>query len=201
MFTGIITHVGQVRAAWPAMAGRDARYEIVASLDMETLAIGASIACSGPCLTAVAKGPGWFAVEASAETLARTTMGAWLVGTAVNLERAMLAGAEFGGHFVTGHIDGVVTLLDRREENGSARMTFDLPSLLAPFVAEKGSIALDGVSLTVNEVARDHFGINAISHTLAATTLGSLKPSARLNVEVDVLARYVGRQLRLRGEH
>jgi riboflavin synthase len=195
MFTGIVTHIGRVRAVRPAAARRDARFEIEAPLDTASLAIGASIACSGPCLTVIEKGAGWFAVEASAETLARTTMGQWGTGTEVNLERAMAAGDEFGGHFVTGHIDAVVSLLGWREEGGSARLHVELPPALAPYVAEKGSIALDGVSLTVNDVAADRFAINAIRHTLSVTTLGHVRAGARLNVEVDLLARYVGRQL------
>jgi len=159
---------------------------------------GASIACSGPCLTVVEKGPGWFAVEASAETLARTTLSGWGAGTPVNLERSLAAGDEIGGHLVSGHVDAVVRVLARKEEGGSIRFEIELPPAQAPFVAAKGSVSLEGVSLTVNDVQRERFGINIIRHTAEQTTLGAMVAGGRLNMEVDMLARYVERQLTAR---
>jgi riboflavin synthase len=187
-----------VRDFRPAGAGRDARFEIETAFDLASVPVGASIACAGPCLTVVEKTGARFAVEASAETLARTTLGEWRVGTRVNLERALAAGAPLDGHVVTGHVDAVVAVLARREEGGSIRFEIGLPPALARFVAEKGSVALDGVSLTVNEVGTDRFGVNIIAHTAARTTLGFRKIGDRLNMEVDVLARYVERQLAFR---
>jgi riboflavin synthase len=195
VFTGIITDLGQVRAVVPASNGRDRRFEIATRYDTRSIASGASIACSGPCLTVIENGEGWFAVEASGETLARTTLGEWRIGAPVNLERALAAGDEFGGHLVTGHVDGVVRLLARQAAEGSLRCEVELPRALAGYVAEKGSVALDGVSLTVNDVAADRFGVNIIRHTAEHTTLGKLAVGARLNMEVDLLARYVGRLL------
>ncbi|MCW5772256.1 MAG: riboflavin synthase [Rhodospirillaceae bacterium] len=207
MFTGIITDIGAVRAIVPGGEGRDRRFEIITTYDTEAIPLGASIACSGPCLTVIEKGRGWFAVEASAETLARTTLGEWREGTPVNLERALAAGDEMGGHIVTGHVDAVVRVLSRHEEGGSIRFEIELPERLAAYVAEKGSICLEGVSLTVNAVedrpGRNirSFGVNIISHTAAHTTLGALAAGGRLNMEVDLMARYVERQLaaRMRG--
>ena len=155
----------------------------------------ASIACSGVCLTVIDHGPRWFAVDVSAETLARTTLGGWDEGTAVNLERALCVGDELGGHLVTGHIDGVVAVAGAAEDGDSVRLALELPAWLAPFVAAKGSIALDGVSLTVNDVAERTFGINIIPHTQQRTTLGARIAGDRVNVEIDVLARYVRRTL------
>jgi riboflavin synthase len=198
MFTGIVSDIGTVRDFRPAGAGRDARFEIETAFDLASVPVGASIACAGPCLTVVEKTGARFAVEASAETLARTTLGEWRVGTRVNLERALAAGAPLDGHVVTGHVDAVVAVLARREEGGSIRFEIGLPPALARFVAEKGSVALDGVSLTVNEVGTDRFGVNIIAHTAARTTLGFRKIGDRLNMEVDVLARYVERQLAFR---
>jgi riboflavin synthase len=195
MFTGIITDIGKVRAVRAESAGRDRRFEIATAFDMNGVAIGASIACSGPCLTVVEKGPGWFAVEASAETLARTTLGEWGAGTPVNLERSLAAGDEIGGHLVSGHVDAVVRVFSRKEEGGSIRFEVELPPALAPYVARKGSISLEGVSLTVNDVQDGSFGINIISHTAEQTTLGRMAAGRRLNMEVDMLARYVERQL------
>ena len=201
MFTGIVTDLATVRAIVPEGAGRDRRFEIATAFDMAGISIGASIACSGPCLTVIEKGPGWFAVEASAETLARTTLGDWRIGTRINLERSLAMGDELGGHIVTGHVDAVVRILTRREEGGSVRYEIELPLRLAGYVAEKGSICLDGVSLTVNDVAADRFGINVISHTAEVTSFGMAAAGSRLNMEVDLLARYVERQIaaRLRG--
>jgi riboflavin synthase len=198
MFTGIITDIGVVRAVTAEGAGRDRRFEINTAYDTGRIALGASIACSGPCLTVVEKGAGWFAVDASKETLARTTLGAWGAGTPVNLERSLAAGDELGGHLVSGHVDAVVRVLVRAEAGGSVRFEIELPPALAPFVAEKGSVALDGVSLTVNEVARDRFAVNIIRHTMDCTTFGVMAAGRRLNMEVDMLARYVERQLAAR---
>lgn len=190
MFTGIIMDVGRVRAVKP---GGDTRIEIETALEMGSIAAGASIACSGPCLTLVEKGPDWFAVTASAETLSRTTLGEWKPGTPVNLERALRLGDELGGHLVTGHIDGVATLLEDRSEGDSRRWLLEAPPELAQFIASKGSIALDGVSLTVNEVEGSRFGVNLIPHTLTHTTFGVTRAGARLNLEIDLLARYLQR--------
>lgn len=192
MFTGIVTDLGRVRAI--SMSG-DTRIEIETSYDTGSIDIGASIACSGPCLTVVEKGPGWFAVEASAETLERTTLGRWEVGTSVNLERAMRVGDELGGHIVSGHVDGVAEVREIAPEGDSVRFTFEIPAGLRAFIASKGSIALDGVSLTVNEVSGPRFGVNVIAHTRAETTFGGARIGDTVNVEVDTIARYVARLL------
>lgn len=198
MFTGIITDLAAVRAVKTEGAGCDRRFEIATGFDMGKVALGASIACSGPCLTVIEKGPGWFAVEASGETLARTTMGEWRAGTKVNLERSLAAGDELGGHLVTGHVDAVVRVVVRAEAAGSIGFGIELPKSLTPYVAAKGSVALDGVSLTVNEVVADRFAVNIIRHTADCTTLGALAAGSRLNMEVDLMARYVERQLAAR---
>ncbi|HXP31450.1 MAG TPA: riboflavin synthase [Stellaceae bacterium] len=190
MFTGIIGDVGAVRAILP---GGDTGFRIATRLDLGDLAIGASIACSGPCLTVVEKGDGWFAVQASAETLARTTLGGWRVGTPVNLERALRAGEELGGHLVSGHIDAVAAIVARRSEGDSARFVFEVPEPYEQAIATKGSVALDGVSLTVNEVEGRRFGVNIIPHTQARTTFGRAAPGDRVNLEVDLIARYLAR--------
>ena len=195
MFTGIVTDVGRVRGVRSAEAGTDTRFEISTRYDVGEIAIGASIACSGPCMTVVEKGDDWFAVEASAETLDRTSIGRWEIGSPVNLERALAAGDELGGHIVSGHVDGVARTVSRRPEGDSVRFTFEAPDALARFVASKGSVALDGVSLTVNEVDGARFGVNIIPHTLAHTTLGELQPGDAVNMEIDMLARYLARQL------
>lgn len=191
MFTGIVTDLGRIAAVEERGAGRRLRVET--GYDPATVPLGASIACSGACLTVVAKGPGWFAVDVSKETLERTTLRDWAAGTRVNLERALRLSEELGGHLVLGHVDGVATLVARAPEGESVRLVFEAPAALAPFVASKGSVALDGVSLTVNEVEGRRFGVNIIPHTLKVTTLGGLKPGDRVNLEVDVLARYVAR--------
>lgn len=192
MFTGIVTDVGRVRSL--SKRG-DTRVEIETGYDTHAIDLGASIACSGPCLTVVEKGAGWFAVEASAETLARTTLGEWRTGTRINLERALRVGDELGGHIVSGHVDGVARILDTRPEGDSVRFEFEAPAALKRFIAPKGSVALDGVSLTVNAVDDSRFGVNIISHTRACTTFGDRKPGDRVNLEIDMLARYVGRLL------
>lgn len=190
MFTGIITDVGRVKAV---ESNGDTRFTIETAFDMETVAIGASIANCGVCLTVIDKGPGWFAVQASAETLSKTTLGSWAPGTRVNLERAMKLGDELGGHIVSGHVDGVATVADVRPDGESKRITFEAPAHLAKYVASKGSVAIDGVSLTVNDVDGARFGVNIIPHTQVATTFGDLKPGDRVNMEIDMLARYVAR--------
>lgn len=190
MFTGIITDVGRVRSI---ERSGDTLFTIETVFDMETVPIGASIANNGVCLTVVDKGPGWFAVQASGETLSKTTLGGWREGTRVNLERAMRVGDELGGHIVSGHVDGVATVVDVRQDGESVRLTFEAPAELARFVAPKGSVALDGVSLTVNEVDGARFGVNIIPHTQVATTFGGLRPGDRVNMEIDMLARYVAR--------
>ena len=192
MFTGIVTDRGTVRAV---VAGGDTRFEFATAYDTEDVAMGASIACSGVCLTVIDRGSGWFAVSVSAETLARTTMGGWTEGTPVNFERALCLGDELGGHIVSGHVDGVSTLVSSEPEGDSRRLVFEAPDDLARYVAPKGSVALDGVSLTVNEVAGTRFGVNIIPHTLAVTTLGLIRPGDRVNMEIDMLARYIARLL------
>ncbi|WP_431859429.1 riboflavin synthase [Azospirillum sp.] len=190
MFTGIITDVGRVRSI---ERSGDTLFTIETVFDMETVPIGASIANNGVCLTVVDKGPGWFAVQASGETLSKTTLGGWTEGTRVNLERALKMGDELGGHIVSGHVDGVARVMDVRPDGESVRLTFEAPVDLARFVAPKGSVALDGVSLTVNEVDGALFGVNIIPHTQVATTFGQLKPGDAVNMEIDMLARYVAR--------
>jgi riboflavin synthase len=190
MFTGIVTDLGRVRAVLP---GGDTGYEIETHYDTGTIALGASIACSGVCLTAIERGPGWFRVQASAETRARSTLGSWRVGTPVNLERSLKLGDELGGHLVAGHVDGVGRLVSEREEGDSVRLVFEAPAGLAPGIASKGSVAVDGVSLTVNEVTGARFGVNIIPHTRAVTSLGSLNVGDAVNLELDLIARYVAR--------
>ena len=197
MFTGIVTDVGRVREIADSPGGGH-RLAIETAYDTETISLGASIACSGPCLTVVDKGPGWFAVDVSRETADRTSLGDWREGTRVNLERALCLGDELGGHLVTGHIDGVALLEGTEPEGDSLRLTVRCPAELSRFVAFKGSVALDGVSLTVNEVEGDVFGINLIPHTLEQTTFRDCAAGRRLNLEVDLIARYLAR---LHSEH
>jgi riboflavin synthase len=195
MFTGIVSSVGEIVAVAPLAAG--ARLTVSAPYDADSIAIGASIAVSGPCLTVVERrrsGAGAvFAVDASTETLARTTLGEWRVGRRVNLELALRAGDELGGHMVTGHIDGVAVVAERRDEGDMARFAFKAPAHLARFIAEKGSLALDGTSLTVNSVAGRRFDVMIIPHTLAVTTWGERRPGDPVNLEVDIFARYIDR--------
>jgi riboflavin synthase len=191
MFTGIVTDVAQVRDVRDT--ARDRRFEIQTHYDVAGIEIGASISHSGCCLTVVEKGWDWFAVEASGETLAATTLGAWTVGHPVNLERAARVGDELGGHIVSGHVDGVGEVLSITPEGGSHRIRFRAPRPLHRYIASKGSIAVDGVSLTVNEVEDDVFGVNIIPHTWTQTTLGRLAAGGRVNIEIDILARYVAR--------
>ena len=200
MFTGIITDLGRVRRLRRG-TGPEGGCEltIATAYPVDEIALGASIACSGPCLTVIAIEPGVFTVEASAETLARTTLGEWTEGTPVNLERALRLGDELGGHLVSGHVDGVAQLVERRPEGDSIRFTIEAPAALARYIAPKGSVALDGVSLTVNEVEGGRFGVNIIPYTLAHTSLGEARPGHRLNLEIDTIARYVARLLDVSG--
>ena len=196
MFTGIVTDIGEVVAVEPRAQGL-VRLKIACGYDADTIAVGASIACSGVCLTVVARGEegkrAWFAVDAAAETLRTTTVGGWQRGTRVNLERALKIGDELGGHIVAGHADGLATVIAREDLTDMARFTLRVPAGLARFIATKGSVALDGVSLTVNEVAGDTFSVLIIPHTLEATTLGRLGAGDAVNLEVDLMARYAAR--------
>lgn len=196
MFTGIITDIGRV--AQVEMRG-DLRARISTAYDMAGVDLGASIACDGVCLTVVDKGQGteggWFDVDISAETLARTNIGAsgWAVGQRVNLERALRVGDELGGHIVSGHVDGIARIVAARNEGDSLRLTFEAPPELARFIAPKGSVALNGTSLTVNEVEGARFGVNLIPHTRQVTTWGGAEVGDAVNLEIDTLARYVAR--------
>ena len=196
MFTGIVTDVGEVAAVEPRAAGL-VRLRIACGYDPDAIAIGASIACSGVCLTVVARGRdgdrGWFEVDAAAETLRVTTIGTWRCGSRINLERALRVGEELGGHIVAGHVDGLATLSSRESSTDMARLDFRAPTELARFIAPKGSVALDGVALTVNEIAGDAFSVLIIPHTLAVTTIGTLAIGDAVNLEVDLMARYAAR--------
>ncbi|MDE8653142.1 riboflavin synthase [Novosphingobium album (ex Liu et al. 2023)] len=205
MFTGIVTAIGTIREARKT---GDLRAVIACPFDPATIAIGASIACSGVCLTVVDKGgvagDAWFAVDISAESVARTVPGRWEEGTRLNLEPALRLGDELGGHIVTGHVDGVGEVLGLCPEGDSRRIGFAIGAELAPYLAPKGSITVDGVSLTVNEVADQpdgtcHFAVNIIPHTAEVTTLGALAAGDKVNLEIDVLARYLQRMQSLRG--
>ncbi len=191
MFTGIVTDVGRVRSV--KETNRDRRFEVETRFDLSTVDIGASVSHAGCCLTVVEKGEGWFAVEVSGETLSKTTLGAWEAGTPVNLERAAKVGDELGGHIVSGHVDGVGKVVSVSPEGGSYRVRVRVPKPLHRYIAPKGSITVEGVSLTVNEVEDDVFGINIIPHTWEVTTLGQLAPGSRVNLEIDMLARYLAR--------
>ena len=201
MFTGIVTDVGTVRKA--EQRG-DLRLRISCGYDMDTVELGASIACSGVCLTVVDKGEDWFAVDLSAETVSRTAAGLWREGARLNLERSLRMGDELGGHIVTGHVDAVGNVVEAAPEGDSTRITVEVPRNLAPMIAQKGSIALDGVSLTVNTVEdapeSARFSINLIPHTAKETTFGQIAAGRQLNVEVDVLARYIDRMLAARAQ-
>jgi riboflavin synthase len=190
MFTGIITDVGRIAAV---ERRGDTRFTIETAYDTAAIALGASIACNGVCLTVVACEPGRFLVDASAETLSKTTAADWRPGTALNLERSLRLGDELGGHLVYGHVDGVATVVGVHPDGDSQRWTFEAPETLARFVAPKGSVALDGISLTVNSVEGRRFGVNIIPHTQQVTALRHLGVGARVNMEVDMLARYVAR--------
>ena len=194
MFTGIVTGVGSVRSLRPLGGGRDLRIAIAAPWpDTASIPLGASVACAGCCLTAVQVAHDHFAVDVSAETLSLTNLGTWTEGSRINLERSLKLGDEMGGHIVSGHVDGLGTVAATAPENGSHRLEIEVPGPLARFIAAKGSIALDGVSLTVNRVAGTRFGVNIIPHTWQVTTLGSLLPGHAVHIEIDMLARYVAR--------
>lgn len=191
MFTGIVTDVGRVRAVRDT--NRDRRFEVETAYDLASVPMGASISHAGCCLTVVDKGEHWFAVEVSGETLDRTTLADWTPGQRINLERPTRVGDELGGHIVSGHVDGVGEVVSVEPEGGSHRIRIKAPAPLHRYIAPKGSIAVDGVSLTVNEVEGDVFGVNIIPHTWEVTTLGGLKPGSRVNLEIDMLARYAAR--------
>lgn len=200
MFTGIITDIGTIEAV--AQRG-DLRVRVATGYATDTIDRGASIACSGVCLTVVEKGPGWLAFDVSAETIARTVPDRWQAGRRLNLERALRVGDELGGHIVTGHVDGVGRVIGICPEGDSRRIDVAVPRELAPYLAPKGSVTVDGVSLTVNEVADQadgttHFGVNIIPHTAAVTTLGALALGDGVHIEIDVLARYLRRMEALR---
>jgi riboflavin synthase len=202
MFTGIVTDIGTVKSS--EQRG-DLRLVIATGYDLDTVELGASIACSGVCLTVVDKGDDWFAVDLSGETVARTAAERWREGSRLNLERSLRLGDEVGGHIVTGHVDAVGEVIGVCPEGGSQRIGIMVPRTLGPMIAAKGSVALDGASMTVNDVrdAEDgstHFSINVIPHTASHTTLGQLTAGAQLNVEVDVLARYIDRMLAARAQ-
>jgi riboflavin synthase len=202
MFTGIVTDVGTVRSA--EQRG-DRRLVIGTSYDLDSVDLGASIACSGVCLTVVDKGDDWFAVDVSGETVSRSAADHWREGAKLNLERALRLGDELGGHIVTGHVDAVAQVIGVCPEGDSVRIGMSVPRALGPMIAPKGSVTLDGVSLTVNDV-RDaddgstHFSVNIIPHTAQHTTLGELQSGQQLNVEVDVIARYMSRMLAARSQ-
>ena len=192
MFTGIITDIGKVTQV--EMRG-DMRARIACDYDMAGVDMGASIACDGVCLTVVDKGPDWFDVDISAETISKTNIDThgWHEGRALNLERALRVGDELGGHIVSGHVDGTAVIEEMHDEGDSTRITFRAPHELARFIAPKGSVSLNGTSLTVNEVEGDRFGVNLIPHTQQVTTWGTAKVGDRVNLEIDTLARYVAR--------
>jgi len=202
MFTGITTDIGTVRSA-EQRGDRDLRLTIASGYDMASVDLGSSIACSGVCFTVVDKGDDWFAVDVSGETLSRTAKDLWREGARLNLERSLRIGDELGGHIVAGHVNGVAEVLGVCPEGGSARIGLRAPDGLGPYIAPKGSITLDGVSLTVNDVrdAEDgstHFSVNIIPHTANITTLGDIAAGRQLNVEIDVIARYLERMLAAR---
>jgi riboflavin synthase len=197
MFTGIVTDIGVVKEARHGNGG--VTLAIATAYDTSLIALGASIGCSGVCLTVVAQETGLLTFEASAETLACSTLGQWRKGTRLNLEQAMRLGDEMGGHLVLGHVDGIATISGRRPDGESVRFTIEAPADLAGYIAPKGSVALDGVSLTVNEVEGGVFGVNIIPHTLTHTVFGEAGPGTRMNIEIDPIARYVARLLEARG--
>lgn len=191
MFTGIVTDIGRVRSV--RQTDRDRRYEVETVWDTASIDLGASISHAGCCLTVTEKGEGWFAVEVSGETLSKTKLGDWAENTRVNLERAAKLGDELGGHIVSGHVDGLGEVVSITPEGGSHRIVIEAPAPLHRFIAPKGSITVDGVSLTVNGVQERRFDLNIIPHTWDATTLGGLKVGDKVNLEIDMLARYLAR--------
>lgn len=190
MFTGIVTDLGTIERL--EQAG-DLRARIGCHYDMSTVDIGASIACNGVCLTVIETGANWFDVQISAESVSKTNIGTWAVGRRINLERALKVGDELGGHIVSGHVDGLAEIVAMHDEGDSTRYTFRAPEALARYIAPKGSVALNGTSLTVNEVSGCDFGVNIIPHTKAVTTWGAARVGDRINLEIDTLARYVAR--------
>ena len=190
MFTGIITAIGRIN---DIQKSGDWRLKIATPWQCAHIDLGASIACSGVCLTVIERDADWFAVEVSAESLSRTTIGGWQTGTHINLERALRLGDELGGHIVSGHVDGLARIETITPVGDSFQLEISLPEALSKFVAEKGSVTLDGISLTVNEVEGSRFGVNIIDHTWTHTTLGQAAPGQQLNLEIDMLARYVSR--------
>lgn len=195
MFTGIVTDIGEIVSVDPGGNAGDRRFVVRTRHDLAPVPIGASIACSGCCLTVIEKNGDTFAVEVSAESLSKTHLGDWKAGSRINLELSLKVGDELGGHLVYGHVDGVGRIASMTPEGGSVRFVFEAPPELARFIAAKGSVGIDGISLTVNEVDGNRFGVNVISHTQAVTTLGGAKVGQRVNLEVDMLARYVARLL------
>ena len=192
MFTGIVQGVGRVRSVEPR--GGDVRMWIEGgNVPLGEVAIGGSIAVNGACLTAIELEPGAFAADLSRETLSLTTAGGWVAGTPVNLEKALTAGQSLGGHYVTGHVDGVGRVVSRHDDARSVRVEFEVPGELARYVARKGSVTVDGVSLTVNGVTGNRFDVNLVPHTLEVTILGGYAPGTRVNLEVDIIARYLER--------
>ncbi|WP_416916586.1 MAG: riboflavin synthase [Roseicyclus sp.] len=190
MFTGIVTDLGEIRALHQA---GDLKARIGTGYDTSGIAIGASIACDGVCLTATALGEDWFEVDISAETVSKTNLSDWAPGRRINLERSLRVGDELGGHIVSGHVDGLAEVIAMADEGDSTRITFRAPEALARYIAPKGSVALNGTSLTVNEVEGVTFGVNLIPHTKTVTTWGQTKVGDRVNLEIDTLARYVAR--------
>lgn len=195
MFTGIIQSIGAIAAI---DRKGDWTISVASDLPLDAVALGASIACSGICLTVIAKDEKKFTAQLSAETLSKTTAAGWDVGTRLNLERALRLGDELGGHIVSGHVDAVARVIDRQPDGDSLRFLFEAPAAFAKFLAPKGSVTLDGVSLTVNAVDGARFGVNIIPHTQTATTLGDRRADDTVNFEIDVIARYVERMMPLR---
>jgi riboflavin synthase len=197
MFTGIITDIGTVKSVTRGTGGEwgDTRMDVETVYDTATIDIGASISHAGACMTVIEKGPGWYAFEVSDESLSKTTMSDWVEGRKINLERALTGADELGGHLVTGHVDGVGTLTGRSEIAGSIKLDFTAPDEIAFGIAPKGSITVDGVSLTVNDASGSTFSVNIIPHTAVATTLGGLQVGDQVNLEIDLIARYVARYL------
>lgn len=193
MFTGLVTDLGRIQRV--DRKDDDVRLIIETGYDLDTVEMGASIACSGACLTVTEKGDAWFAADVSGETLSKTTLGDWAEGTTINLEQSLCLGDSLGGHLVSGHVDAVASVIEIRPDGESLRFVIGIPDGYTGFIAPKGSVALDGVSLTVNEVEDARFGVNIIPHTAENTTFGTLAPGDRVNLEVDLIARYVARLL------
>lgn len=195
MFTGIITDVGEVTAVVPGGQSGDLRFTIATRFAMDDVALGASIACSGCCLTVVEKGANWLAFDVAAETLSKANVGQWQKGTTVNIETSLRVGDEMGGHIVSGHVDGLATVESIHKDGDAWRIKIRVPDNLAPYIAPKGSVALNGISLTVNEVKGPAFGVCIIPHTWAVTNISQWHAGTKINLEVDMLARYVARIL------